>query len=126
MCDTHPHRYALALTHDDAGYQQEATVLETTRKPDHLSDAQPVPQSQLSDLSASSSRAEVQPPLENVAPIMSSGLDGGLYMAIGYADINGEYQDSRAVSLRNLGNTCYLNALLYATARVPSERQWTV
>ena len=65
-------------------------------------------------------RAADMPPL--LDPI---GLDGDLFIQIGYSHDAAEAEDFHAVALQNLGNTCYLNALLHAVARLPSVRSWS-
>ncbi len=43
---------------------------------------------------------------------------------LGYREDSGDQIDNVSSSLRNLGNTCYLNALLHVFARVPSLQRW--
>ena len=43
---------------------------------------------------------------------------------LGYEDGTFDYVDYVSGALRNLGNTCYLNAILHVLARVPSVRRW--
>ena len=43
---------------------------------------------------------------------------------LGYEDDNLDYVDNASGCLRNLGNTCYVNAMLHVLARIPSIRRW--
>jgi len=43
---------------------------------------------------------------------------------LGYEDGEFDYVDHVRGALQNLGNTCYLNALLHVLGRVPSIRRW--
>merc|ERR1712187_1099888 len=43
---------------------------------------------------------------------------------LGYSTMIGIPQDRRVARLRNLGNTCYLNATLNALSSIPSVARW--
>ena len=60
------------------------------------------------------------------SPRAGVGLDGNLYARIGYSDVAVEASDFCKVALKNIGNTCFLNALLHSLARLPSVRHWTI
>jgi ubiquitin C-terminal hydrolase len=45
-------------------------------------------------------------------------------LLLGYEDGIFDYVDHVSGALQNLGNTCYLNAMLHVLARIPSIRRW--
>ena len=54
------------------------------------------------------------------------GLDGNWYALIGYSEATSDVDDFFAVGLTNLGNICYINALLHALARLSTVSCWTM
>ena len=65
---------------------------------------------------------EAQPVIRNHALLEASEVD--VSEMLGYSGEVTELVDEVSCGLRSLGNTCYLNALLHALARIPSVMHW--
>ncbi len=64
------------------------------------------------DVAAPLNALLLTPPVQDVSALL------------GYEDGEFDYVDHVGGALRNLGNTCFLNALLHVLARIPSIRRW--
>ena len=111
------------LPEDDSGATQARDAMALLMLPGLFCDSAPAAKPKSADERAQNTKLPGVSLNGNQLVQRSHHVD--LYTALGYSTIPWHYEDSQSLALSNIGNTCYLNALLHTISRIPSVAQWT-